>query len=61
MTEVFPLTGKRVMVAGHLGMAGSAILRRLQREKCEILTADLGHLDMTHRREGRGLVGRIHL
>ncbi|WP_343055427.1 NAD-dependent epimerase/dehydratase family protein, partial [Azospirillum oleiclasticum] len=25
-------------VAGHRGMAGSAIVRRLEREDCEILT-----------------------
>ena len=51
MTEVFPLTGKRVMVAGHLGMAGSAILRRLKSENCEILTADRGDLDMMRQTE----------
>jgi hypothetical protein len=53
--------GKRVLVAGQEGKAGSTILRRRGSENCEILTADLGHLDMTHRWEGRGLVGRIHL
>jgi len=35
----FDLTGMRVWVAGHRGMAGSAIVRRLQRESCEIVTA----------------------
>jgi len=53
MTEgvLFPLAGKRVMVAGHLGMAGSAILRRLQREDCEILTADRGDVNMMRQTE----------
>jgi GDP-L-fucose synthase len=51
MTEVFALAGRRVMVAGHLGMAGSAILRRLQRENCEILTADRDDLDLTRQNE----------
>ena len=35
----FDLTGKRVWVAGHRGMAGAAIARRLKRENCEIVTA----------------------
>ena len=43
----FGLKGKRVYVAGHRGMAGSAILRRLAREDCEIVTADRRMLDLT--------------
>ena len=27
---IFPLSGKRVWVAGHAGMVGSALIRRLQ-------------------------------
>ena len=42
----FDLTGKRVWVAGHRGMAGAAIARRLQRENCEIVTADRNELDL---------------
>jgi len=38
--ESFTLTGKRVYVAGHKGMVGSAIIRRLASEGCEVLTAD---------------------
>ena len=41
------LEGKRVYVAGHTGMAGSAIVRRLARESCEILTAPRAQLDLT--------------
>jgi GDP-L-fucose synthase len=53
MTEaaLFPLQGRRVMVAGHEGMAGSAILRRLAGEDCEILTAGHRDLDMTRQAE----------
>ncbi|MGB3795950.1 MAG: GDP-L-fucose synthase [Alteraurantiacibacter sp.] len=36
----FDLAAKRVFVAGHNGMVGSALTRRLKRESCEILTAD---------------------
>ncbi len=48
---IFPLEGKRVLVAGHKGMAGSSITRRLQRESCEILTADREDLDMSRQAE----------
>ena len=34
-------------VAGHTGLAGSAILRRLASEDCEVLTVDHGTLDLT--------------
>jgi len=44
---LYDLKGKRVFVAGHKGMAGSAIVRRLASEKCEILTVDRQHLDLT--------------
>ncbi len=33
------LTGKRVWVVGHRGMVGRALVRRLEREDCQILTA----------------------
>ena len=42
----FDLTGRRVWVAGHRGMAGSAIARRLAREDCELVTATRGELDL---------------
>src|ERR1700730_14010658 len=47
MTLPFNLTGTRVFVAGHCGMVGSAIIRRLKQERCEILTADRSILDLT--------------
>jgi len=43
----FSLSGKKVWVAGHRGMAGSAIMRRLKTEGCEILTADRNLLDLS--------------
>lgn len=42
----FPLEGRRVWVAGHRGMVGSALLRRLPREGCTILTATRAELDL---------------
>jgi GDP-L-fucose synthase len=47
----YSLNGKRVWVAGHRGMAGSAILRRLKSEKCEILTVERRQVDLTNQRE----------
>jgi GDP-L-fucose synthase len=44
---LFDLRGKRVYVAGHSGLAGSAIVRRLACENCEVLTADRRELDLT--------------
>ena len=45
---LFDLSGKRVYVAGHSGMAGAAIVRRLASENCEILTASHDALDLTN-------------
>jgi GDP-L-fucose synthase len=42
----YPLTGKRVWVAGHRGMVGSAIARRLAAEDCRVLTVDHAELDL---------------
>jgi GDP-L-fucose synthase len=43
----FDLANARIYVAGHAGMAGSAIVRRLEREDCKVLTADRDSLDLT--------------
>ncbi len=42
----YSLKGKRVWVAGHRGMAGSALVRRLEKEDCEILSVDRSELDL---------------
>src|SRR5258708_4946774 len=46
LARPYPLTGKRVWVAGHGGMVGSALLRRLVREDCTVLTALRGEADL---------------
>ncbi|WP_165184035.1 GDP-L-fucose synthase [Caulobacter soli] len=43
---IFPLEGKRVWVAGHRGMVGSAIVRRLASEGCEVITAGRDVVDL---------------
>ena len=45
---LFELRGKRVYVAGHAGMVGAAIVRRLERERCEIITVTRRELDLRH-------------
>jgi len=42
----FDLSGKTVFVAGHRGMVGSAIVRRLAAEDCTVLTAGRAELDL---------------
>ena len=54
---IFPLAGKRVWVAGHRGMVGSAIVRRLASEDCEILTATRAELDLKDPAAVRAFVG----
>ena len=44
---MFELAGKRIWVAGHRGMVGSALMRRLGREDCTILTVARSELDLT--------------
>tara|TARA_R110002110_G_scaffold115008_1_gene285194 strand:+ start:4111 stop:5079 length:969 start_codon:yes stop_codon:yes gene_type:complete len=45
-TVLYPLDGKRVWVAGHRGMVGSAIARRLASENCEIITVGRDQVDL---------------
>jgi GDP-L-fucose synthase len=44
--DVFALRGKRVWVAGHRGMVGSALVRRLASEACDVLMVDRADLDL---------------
>lgn len=46
MQRVYDLSGKRVWVAGHRGMVGSALCRRLSREPCTVITVDRADLDL---------------
>jgi GDP-L-fucose synthase len=43
---VYELTNKKIWVAGHRGMVGSAIVRRLEQDNCEIVTVDRGRVDL---------------
>ena len=46
VTPTFSLDGQRIWVAGHRGMVGSAIIRRLRKENCELLTVDRRSVDL---------------
>ncbi|MEQ9575205.1 MAG: NAD-dependent epimerase/dehydratase family protein, partial [Rhodospirillales bacterium] len=52
MTDIpFSLSGKRVWVAGHRGMVGSALVRRLATEDCEVVTVGRATVDLTRQAE----------
>lgn len=44
--QLYSLRNKRVYVAGHRGMVGQAIVRRLQFESCTVLTAARSEVDL---------------
>ncbi len=44
--QPFRLEGKRVWVAGHRGMVGAALVRKLADERCQILTAERSTVDL---------------
>jgi len=48
---VYDLNGKRIWVAGHRGMVGSAVVRRLASETCTVLTATRQEVDLTRHAE----------
>src|SRR5689334_141225 len=53
---LFSLNGKRAWVAGHRGMVGSAIVRRLAGEGCEILTSTKSEVDLTDQNATEGWI-----
>ena len=54
----YNLAGKRVWVAGHSGMVGGALVRRLAQEDCDILTVGRATLDLTDQRAVREWIAR---
>ncbi|MCB1511317.1 MAG: GDP-L-fucose synthase [Hyphomicrobiaceae bacterium] len=57
-SELYALAGKRVWVAGHRGMVGGAIVRRLASEGCEILTTDRRTVDLTRQTDVEAWMAR---
>src|SRR3954468_16577073 len=56
----YGLEGKRVWVAGHRGMVGAAVVRRLASERCEILTVGRGEVDLRRQAEVESGIKRAH-
>ncbi|OYU16099.1 MAG: GDP-fucose synthetase [Alphaproteobacteria bacterium PA4] len=48
---MFDLSGKRIWVAGHRGMVGSALVRRLAADGHAVLTADRARVDLMRQAE----------
>jgi GDP-L-fucose synthase len=48
---IFSLKGKRVFVAGHRGMVGGALTRRLAQTDCEVLTVGHDKVDLRRQSE----------
>ena len=48
---IYPLEGKRVWVAGHRGLVGSAVVRRLERKPCLLLTVERSAVDLRRQTE----------
>jgi GDP-L-fucose synthase len=55
----YDLRGKRVWVAGHRGMVGAALVRRLARSGCEILTAGREEVDLVRQDAVERWMGRV--
>ncbi len=48
LSQTDNVSGKKVYVAGHLGMVGSALMRRLGQEDCQTVTASRSELDLNN-------------
>lgn len=51
---MYELSGKKIWVAGHRGMVGGALVRQLESEGCQVLTADRRQLDLIDQAAVRG-------
>ncbi len=51
---LFSLSGKRVWVAGHRGMVGAALSRRLAGENCELIKVDRSSVDLRDQHQVQG-------
>jgi GDP-L-fucose synthase len=50
-SRVFDASGKRIWVAGHRGMVGAAVVRRLATAGCEVLAVGREEVDLTRQAE----------
>ena len=54
--KIFDLAGKRIYVAGHRGMVGSAIVRRLVACACDLITAGREQADLERQDQTEGFL-----
>ena len=54
----FDLKGKRVFVAGHRGMVGGALVRRLASEDVELLTVPRSEVDLRDQAQVAGWLSK---
>ena len=47
----YSIDGKRVWVAGHRGLVGSALVKSLKCENCEVITIDRESLDLRKQKD----------
>ena len=59
MPDVYQLQGQRIYVAGHRGMVGGALVRRLEAAGCEVLTAGRERADLTRQAETEALIAEL--
>jgi GDP-L-fucose synthase len=57
--QIYSLEGKKVLVAGHRGMVGSALLRRLARENCEVQVLGRDEADLRRQEEAEASVAKL--
>jgi GDP-L-fucose synthase len=57
--KLFNLIGKRIFVAGHRGMVGSALIRRLAAVDCDVITASRQKLDLLDGTATQGFLAEI--
>ncbi len=58
-SRLFSLEGKKVLIAGHRGMVGSALVRRLASERCEIQTLGRHDADLRRQTETEAVMARF--
>jgi len=56
---LYSLARRRVWVAGHRGMVGSALVRRLAVEDCEVLTVSRKEVDLRHQAEVEAWMAKV--
>jgi GDP-L-fucose synthase len=57
--NAFELQGRRIWVAGHKGMVGSAVVRRLMHEHCHLITVDRRTVDLADQRSTENWLERV--